>query len=126
MVRAVHYVGSTPYMGEELRLMIAAGLCSGPARVGMFDSGRNAYRCAPYVVNLDGKASLAALRAVREGRLLAHLAAFRIDRLFLRNDYVVWFDRMYPQWRRQFFPVTAGNGAAIFARIDPEREAADR
>lgn len=123
MVRAVHYFrSSTPYMGEELRLLIAAGLCSGPARVGMFDSGRIGYRCAPYVVNLDGKASLAALNAGADSRLLAHLAAFQIDRLFLRDDRVIWFDTVYPQWRRQFSPVSSANGCAIFARVDPEQD----
>ena len=127
MVRAVHSFGSsTPYMGEELRLLIANGLCSGPARVGMFDSGHIGYRCAPYVVNLDGKASLAALSALADGRLLAHLAAFQIDRLFLLDANVILFDRVYPQWRRQFFRVTSANGSAIFARVDPERDAADR
>jgi len=69
----------------------------------MFDSGRNGYRCAPYVVNLDGKASLAALN-LADGGLLAHLAAFQIDRLLLRDDYVMLFDNVYPQWRRQFSP----------------------
>jgi len=127
MGHAVYSFGSsTPYMGEELRLLIATGLCSGPARVGMFDSGRIGYRCAPYVVNLDGKASLAALSALADRRLLAHLAALQIDRLFLLDNNVISFDRVYPQWRREFFPVTAANGSAIFARVGTERDAADR
>jgi hypothetical protein len=92
----------------------------------VFDSGRNGYRCAPYVINLDGKASLAALNALADGRLLAHLAAFQVDWLFLRDDYVNWVDRMYPRWRRQFSLVTAANGRAIFARVNPERDQADR
>lgn len=127
MARAVRSFGASPrFMGEELRLLIATGLCDGPARVGMYDSGRNSYRCAPYVFNLDGKASLAAMNAAADGRVLAHLAAFQIDRLFLRDDRVVWFDRWHPRWRRQFAPVTSANGMALFARVAHEPEAADR
>jgi 4-amino-4-deoxy-L-arabinose transferase-like glycosyltransferase len=126
LVRAAHNLGSTPYTGDDLRLLISAGLCDGPARVGMFDSGRNAYRCAPYVINLDGKASLTALKAVADGRLLAHLAAFRIDRLYLRDVYVIWLDRMYPDWQQEFTLVSAAHGRAIFARVDPERDVGGR
>src|SRR5579862_4737286 len=122
LVRTAHAFGtSTAFAGNDLRLVIAAGLCDGPLRVGMFDSGRNGYRCAPYVINLDGKASLAALHALAEHRLLAHLAEFRIDRLVLRDDYVNWFDRLYPDWRRQFFFVTAANGRELFARNGPRQ-----
>ena len=126
VVRAAHNWGSTPYTGDDLRLVISAGLCDGPARVGMFDSGRIAYRCAPYVINLDGKASLAALNAIADHRLLAHLAAFRIDRLYLRDSHVIWFDQTYPGWRQEFALVSAPQGRAIFARVDPERDEVGR
>jgi hypothetical protein len=38
--RVPSFGSSTPYMGEEPVLLIATGPCSGPARVGMPDSGR--------------------------------------------------------------------------------------
>jgi 4-amino-4-deoxy-L-arabinose transferase-like glycosyltransferase len=125
--RTAHTFGaSTPFTGDDLRMVIAAGLCDGPARVGIFDSGRIAYRCAPYVFNLDGKASLAALHAMSDGSLLAHLASFHIDRLFLKSRHVDQFDRSLPDWRRQFSLVTAANGSAIFARSHSEPDAAGR
>jgi hypothetical protein len=104
-------------MGEELRQLVAAGLCDGPARVAMFDSGRSGYRCAPWVVNLDGKSSLASLQARTDHRLLEYLAAARIDRLFLRDYHALWFDRFYPQWRRQFMRAGSAGRVAIFARV---------
>lgn len=107
---------SSAYMGEELRQLIAAGLCDGPARVAMFDSGRAGYRCAPWVVNLDGKSSLASLQAVTNHRLLEYLAAAGIDRLFLRDNHVLWFDQVYPAWRRQFTSAGSDGRAAIFTR----------
>jgi len=107
---------SSPPMGEELRRLIAAGLCDGPARVAMFDSGRSGYRCTPWVVNLDGKSSLGSLRARTDHRLLEYLATAGIDRLFLRDYHVLWFDRFYPEWRRQFTSAGSAGRAAIFAR----------
>ena len=107
---------ASAHMGDELRQLIAAGLCNGPARVGMFDSGRSGYRCTPYVVNLDGKASLLSLHALEEHRLLDYLATAGIDRLFLRDYHVGWFDRVYPQWRQQFSIVWSAPKAAIAAR----------
>jgi hypothetical protein len=104
------------HMGDELGELLAAGLCDGPARVGMFDSGRSGYRCTPYVFNLDGKASLLALHALEQHRLLDHLAAVGIDQLFLREDLVPWFDTVYPQWRQQFSIVAAPPKAVVFAR----------
>jgi len=36
---------------------------------------------------------------------------------------VIWFDAVYPGWRRQFSLVTTANGRSIFARVGPEQEA---
>jgi hypothetical protein len=117
-VHAASHYGAPPnaHMGEELRQLIAAGLCGGPARVAMFDSGRAGYRCAPWVVNMDGKASLGSLHALADHRLLEYLAAEKVDRLFLRDYHVPWFDQVYPTWRRQFTKVDSAGPAAIFAR----------
>lgn len=107
---------SSAHMGAELRQLIAAGLCEGPARVAMFDSGRAGYRCAPWVVNLDGKSSLGSLHALTEHRLLDYLEGTRIDRLLLRDAHAPWFDRIYPAWRQQFSDAGSTGAAAIFTR----------
>ena len=79
---------------------------------------------APHVVNLDGKASIGALHALTDHRLLEYLATAGIDRLFLRDYQVPWFDSVYPQWRRQFSSVVSADRAAIFAREGAAAETA--
>ena len=62
------------------------------------------------------KASLGSLHALADYRLLEYLAAEKVDRLFLRDYHVPWFDQVYPKWRRQFTRVDSAGRAAIFAR----------
>ncbi len=59
---------------------------------------------------------LSASTATADGRLLAHLAAFRIDRLYLGDYHVMWLDQTYPDWRQEFALVSAAPGRAIFSR----------
>jgi hypothetical protein len=82
----------------------------------MFDSTLGP-RCAPWVVNLDGKSSLASLQGALTTACSSISAAPGSTGCSWRDYHALWFDRFYPQWRRQFTRAGSAGRVAIFARV---------
>jgi hypothetical protein len=92
------------YMALEVH-SLASHPTDSTCRVGMVESGRTGFS-DPRVVNLDGKMSVAALRAFLDHRWLDYWNEAGVDVVYVRPFLITaYLDRQYPQWRQEFTTV---------------------
>jgi hypothetical protein len=88
------------HLGPEAYDIVRSRYATGNSRIGMFESGRLGFLYPTRVVNLDGKMSVEALRAVLSGTLDRYLQSANLDYVMLHDEDVEYFDQTIPAWRK--------------------------
>jgi hypothetical protein len=104
------------HMGAPALETLKSPLANDGSRIGMMESGRLGYLFPDRVVNLDGKMNVAALAALRAGRMVDYLAAGKFDHLMLYGYDVAYFDRVFPGWRDLYAPDDRFTSIQLFTR----------
>ena len=104
------------YLGFEVYEIARTPLGQGTSRIGAPESGRLGYRYPARVVNLDGKARVDALAAMRKGEMAPLIRDAHLDWLLLSDEFVAMYDRVAVGWRDDFQPAGRLGFFNVFAR----------